>query len=927
MGILLQPTWWKDSNGTSPPQQWEAVSHAVSVAITANQPAIFTSDLAFPSTTPMVLSATPIGGDPLFANVSLLLHNDSYGFTDSSGYAHSMVNYSGNSVTYSSAIAKFGAGSAGFNSGVSTLYCLDAPEFDFGTGDWTIEAFVFPASGHFGFATRPIVSKRLPGGSNNPPYDIFVDATNHLRANGLTSGGATVYSLTSSNTLVSDTWSHIEIDRHGNVFTMRINGVTVASVTNAGTLNTNTEHVKIGGVESEGNNFGGNIDELRMTKGVARYTSDFTPPTIAFLNTAPIANVLPGGFAAATTYYDVSSGQINPLSFSLAAKIGSAGVVGTSVGLGVIANDLRYYFTSATGISLLLHMNNIGTPNTFLDSSANNLAITRFIGTQQATTVKYGAAAGAFPSIDLNNPDKLTTPVAAGGVLDLHTGKFTIEGWFYVSALGGNDTTGHTYVRQYIYDHNNTRLNTSNPNPTGTAAYVDSVGNLTGTWQINAGTSGSWTHQTVVTVGVWHHFAVVNSDSGLDIYLDGIKNTVGAAPPIPFSVPDGLGFFCVGNEGQYHSIRGFYDDFRVLKGTAQYTANFTPPAAQFVDPDAANGSITFVGSGGSGSPLALFGTMRLGWQVTVPTVSATLSLQYNIGAGNVVVPITNTAGASGVISICLEGATQLTISVVSPAIGAVVAVGEATGDSTYGNVNFNCSCPEPDTFDTMVNLRNRLMLRLGFGAQQANPPPGMTPLLNEFLQSAQVSLYKRYPARFTRRFFTWAMQAGDRFYGVKANTDDVYRNLRADFTKGIEWSGIQDPKNTWTPIFEGIMPELYTMATQFGRPVRYEIRECIEVFPAPDGPYTLVLKAHTALQPFIADSDQTTIDSEVVFLHALAVAKMHYGQPDANNTQAIANAYLGELCAGTHLNRRYIPGAHPQMPIVKPALIKFQDGS
>ena len=325
--------------------------------------------------------------------------------------------------------------------------------------------------------------------------------------------------------------------------------------------------------------------------------------------------------------------------------------------------------------------------------------------------------------------------------------------------------------------------------------------------------------------------------------------------------------------------------------------------------------------------LPLMGTARIAYQTITHASAGALDFEYNIGAGPVDVALTNTDGAVGIVSVCLEGATQFVWGLKSGSTGAVVAFQETAGDTTVTGANFNCSCPEENDFDTLSTLRDRMMRRLGFAASVNNPPPGMSDLLTEFLQSAQKELYKRYPARFTRRLFRWTMNQGQRFFGVKANDDDTYRNLRLDFTKGIEWSGIQDGKGTWTPIFEGIMPELYTMVTQLGRPVRYEVRECIEVFPAPDGPYSLWLKANITLQPFAADSDQTTIDSEVVFLHALSTAKAHYGQADAQATQAMANSYLGELCAGTHVNKRYIPGAHPIAPIVKPALITFQDGS
>jgi hypothetical protein len=88
----------------------------------------------------------------------------------------------------------------------------------------------------------------------------------------------------------------------------------------------------------------------------------------------------------------------------------------------------------------------------------------------------------------------------------------------------------------------------------------------------------------------------------------------------------------------------------------------------------------------------------------------------------------------------------------------------------------------------------------------------------------------------------------------------------------------------------------------------------------------LWIKGHFGLTSFINPTDTTTLDSELVFLHALANAKSHYGQPDANNIEAQANAYRAELIAGTHQTAHYLPGTIAVPPAVRPTLIQF-DGS
>jgi hypothetical protein len=65
----------------------------------------------------------------------------------------------------------------------------------------------------------------------------------------------------------------------------------------------------------------------------------------------------------------------------------------------------------------------------------------------------------------------------------------------------------------------------------------------------------------------------------------------------------------------------------------------------------------------------------------------------------------------------------------------------------------------------------------------------------------------------------------------------------------------------------------------------------------------------------------------LVFLWALANAKAHYGQADANNIATQANDYRAELIAGTHQTAHYLPGTIAVPPAVRPTLIQFDSGN
>jgi hypothetical protein len=221
--------------------------------------------------------------------------------------------------------------------------------------------------------------------------------------------------------------------------------------------------------------------------------------------------------------------------------------------------------------------------------------------------------------------------------------------------------------------------------------------------------------------------------------------------------------------------------------------------------------------------------------------------------------------------------------------------------------NFNCECDEGfyEGSETLADLRRDVLVRLGYAAQADTPPPGMADLLDSFLNRSQKFLYRRYKALRTERFYRWTMTVGERFYGIRDNIDDCVKKLEGS---RISWIGVEDLNGTWIPLRAGIDPSFYTAVDFQGIPSHYEVRQCIEVFPAPAEAYTLRVKGHFGLGRFTEDTDQCTIDSDLLFLWALANAKNHYGQPDGADIAAQAQTMLRDIVAESHTTRRYIPG-------------------
>jgi hypothetical protein len=362
------------------------------------------------------------------------------------------------------------------------------------------------------------------------------------------------------------------------------------------------------------------------------------------------------------------------------------------------------------------------------------------------------------------------------------------------------------------------------------------------------------------------------------------------------------------------------------------------------------GVITFIGNAEY-----LINDAALTWQITDGSQDGSVpQLKYSLNGGSswATVSLADTM-QMGLITIPLAGATGFQFQVVSyggtPSSSAqtwqvaiaitrqdqppVASVSISTSDGPEVNgldpYNYNPQVNDPLPYDNLSTLQTRMLVALGFSAQQANPTPGMTGFITEKLQAAQNYLYRKYPSLQLRHFFRYKLIPNQRFYSIYDNDEDVNANINAtgfvlDPFKEIEWAGGQDVRNVWWPVVRGIDPTLYTMINKPWRPARFEIRQtAIEIYPSPDQTYWLWLKASAGMTRFTQATDIPNVDSELVYMYALATAKAHFGQQDAGQVLGQAKDYLGELVAGTHSGRRYIPATNPIPPAIRPTLISY----
>lgn len=205
------------------------------------------------------------------------------------------------------------------------------------------------------------------------------------------------------------------------------------------------------------------------------------------------------------------------------------------------------------------------------------------------------------------------------------------------------------------------------------------------------------------------------------------------------------------------------------------------------------------------------------------------------------------------------------------------------------------------------------------GDVAARRPPGLVALLNQMLIEAQTTIFDRLAKAGVRteRWFSWNLTAGERFYDLDANEEGQGETPAC--TKLLDpalitWVGYQRD-SVIAPLVAGIPPQLLGY-DRTGWPERYEIRQCIELYPAPaETAGQLLIKGHFQPSAFASDGDKTTIKSHVVYLLALANAKAHYKQPDAQSVMAQFEGELRSIVAGSHQTRSYVPGARGTGPV------------
>lgn len=237
---------------------------------------------------PMVLrNLISANADPYFDKVVLLLHGDGEDngttFTDSSSYARSPDSVLTTVVT-SQGNQQFGTAALNFTGG--RIYYADSDDFNMASGDFTCELW-FRLNESGGSGSRCNFNGQAASDGGNQTFGLGKNTSNKLIAE---ADNGSVVSLTGTTTLSINTWYHAALVRDGDVLRLFLNGAQEASAAFTGTIADRSDKLAVGGAGEYIGTYGGTygvrmtglIEEFRITKGVARYTEAFVPPTGPF---------------------------------------------------------------------------------------------------------------------------------------------------------------------------------------------------------------------------------------------------------------------------------------------------------------------------------------------------------------------------------------------------------------------------------------------------------------------------------------------------------------------------------------------------------------------------------------------------------------------------------------------------------------------
>ena len=229
----------------------------------------------------LITPSQPVPLDPHRSNVSLLLHGDgangSTTITDNSPTPKT-VTAVGN-AQISTAQSKFGGASIALDGTGDFCRASNNSSLNLSSGNFTIECWIYHLAR---VGDQYVLEKDGRPGSTYASYSILINSAGTCSVQlGNGAGASPVPTSYTIGTIPLTTWTHVAVVKADTTITTYLNGLQGSTATQGTAIVDGSFNLDIGGFNGAAF-FNGYIDDLRITKGIARYTANFTPPAAAF---------------------------------------------------------------------------------------------------------------------------------------------------------------------------------------------------------------------------------------------------------------------------------------------------------------------------------------------------------------------------------------------------------------------------------------------------------------------------------------------------------------------------------------------------------------------------------------------------------------------------------------------------------------------
>jgi hypothetical protein len=423
-------------------------------------------------------SYTVFIGDTYFKQTSLLLSADTANtFISDSSTNNFLVSRFGD--TRPSRFSPYwpGGWSGYFDGTGDYLTVASNTAFQIGTGNYTFETWVYKQT-----SSRVMIMAIASAG-----LSIAINTSGNIEV----CRALTAIDFTFTANISNNVWVHIAVSRSGTSLTAFLNGVSLGTQTSSTTYGQGVCYIGID-ADATGTPFNGYLSNLRLLKGTALYTANFTPSTTAL--------------------------------------------------------------TTVANTSILTLRDSV-----LADRSPNNFTITRNGDTKLTTFSPFNTAPYTFTANSNSvyfdgTGDYLSIP--SNAAFNFGTGDFTIECWvYYIAYPSDNFIVSATGSGGMFFGFRNS----ASPNGFG-------YGRNAVAWDYVSG--------VLPNANQWNHLAITRSGTSIRMFLNGSQ--IGVTQTSSQAYDLATTTLTIGSQGATYYYNGYISNLRILKGTALYTANFTP---------------------------------------------------------------------------------------------------------------------------------------------------------------------------------------------------------------------------------------------------------------------------------------------------------------------------------------------------------------